>query len=125
MTVSFRPQNYTVEEGVSARLMVVLDKKATAPITVRVTTIAITAQPSTDTALRDYIAEYGTPLTFGTGVTKKELSVVTLLDTEFENDEHIKATLELDQAGTSVQTQIGLDAAYIAIFDRTGECDVM
>ena len=124
MTVSFSPQNYTVEEGVPARLMVVLDKKATAPITVRVTTIAITAQPSTDNALRDYIAEYGTPLTFEAGVTKKELSVVTLWDTEFENDEHIKATLELDQAGTSVQTQIGLGAAYITIWDRTGECDV-
>ena len=124
MTVSFRPQNYTVEEGFVARLTVVLDKKATAPITVRVTTIPITAQPSTDTALRDYIAEYGTPLTFEAGVMKKELSVVTLWDTEFENDEHFKATLELDQAGTSVQTQIGPDASYVTIFDRTGERDV-
>ena len=122
MTVSFSPQNYTVEEGFVARLMVVLDKKATAPITVRVTTIANTAQPSTDTALRDYIPEYGTPLTFEAGVTKKELWVITLWDTEFENDEHFK--LDLDQAGTSVQTQIRPDASYITIVDRTGERDV-
>ena len=124
MTVSFSPQNYTVEEGVPARLIVVLDREATAPITVRVTTIPITAQPSADDALRDYITEFETSLTFEAGVMKKEFSVVTLWDTEFENNEHFKVTLKLDQAGTSVQTQIGPDASYISIIDRTGEHDV-
>lgn len=42
-TVSFNPQNYTVDEGNPANLMIVLDETSPKNITVVVTTMDITA----------------------------------------------------------------------------------
>ena len=119
MTLSFSPQNYTVEEGIPARIMVGLDKKAEAPITFYVTTENITAEPSTNTALRDYIHEERAEAIFLPGERKKELQVITLRDTKFEMDEYLKITLS--PGPTTVQMKIEPDPAFITIFDRTGE----
>ena len=43
VTVTFSPQNYTVTEGDTAPLMIILDKPAAKGITVTVTTMDITA----------------------------------------------------------------------------------
>ena len=123
MTVSFSPQNYTVEEGVPARLMVELDRKAEAPLTVYMTTENITAEPSSVVALRDYISEYRVPATFLPGEMEKELQVITLKDTKFEMEEYLEATLS--PGPTTVQMEIGPEPAFIAIFDRTGESAVV
>ena len=47
VTVTFSPQNYTVPEGTSAEVMIVLDKPSVRNITVSVTTMDITAQCET------------------------------------------------------------------------------
>ena len=44
VTISFNPQNYTVPEGSSVVLMIVLDRVSPQDITVSVTTMDITAE---------------------------------------------------------------------------------
>ena len=67
--------------------------------------------------------EHRTQVIFPTGVMKAELPVLTLRDTLFESDEHLKGTLMRYQ--TAVTVEIGPDPSYVAIFDKAGEDALM
>ena len=114
VTVSFSPQNYTVSEGISVTLGMVLDKEASESITVLVTTTDITAGSA------DYVQETSIPIVFEPGTMRAVLPLLTLRDTVInEPDECFKATLYLEP--TPVQLEVGTDICFVTISDATGK----
>ena len=147
-TISFSPQNSSVQEGNPVNISIVLDRKVAGSITFTVNTTDITANKCEwmwimfKFCSRTEFATYFTTLFLLTAIVASEdyaivSNTVTipagerraspllfaLKDNLIEEDEHFKATLTLHS--TPFKVEVGPDPAFVTIKDTTGKSAVM
>ena len=148
-TISFSPQNSSVQEGDSVNIRIVLDRKVAGSITLTVNTTDITANKCEwmwimfKFCSRTEFATYFTTLFLLTAIVASEDYAIvsntvtipagerhaspvllSLGDSLTEVDEYFKVTLTLQQ-NTPFDVEVGPDPAFVTIIDATGKSALM